>query len=354
MVAVSIYFKGHRCFKREWSGLDTVKPINVIIGRNNSGKSHFLDLVRALCEPNLLDNKAVDVGCRFKAHGTLEETDLRRSFPENASHGDIGGNHWRGHGQHFVGAQVEWDFGASGQASDISLDDDHPIDRGISTGHLRQSEALRIQRGRESKISDSLSPVQHMLSGKTFRRLLSDRDIQTAPADTDLLLAPNGSGATNIVRRFILSSDPAHRRETIQQELLHALNTILGRDAQFTEIQANVHDEESERGSEGHWEIYLGEDKKGLVPLSSSGSGLKTVLLVLLNLIVVPITESMQPSQYAFAFEELENNLHPAILRSLLKYVEEYALREDSSIFLRVFRLSCGWSAREVTTPETQ
>ena len=106
MVAVSIYFKGHRCFKREWSGLDTVKPINVIIGRNNSGKSHFLDLVRALCEPNLLDNKAVDVGCRFKAHGTLEEADLRRSFSENASQGDIGGNHWRGRGQHFVGAQV--------------------------------------------------------------------------------------------------------------------------------------------------------------------------------------------------------------------------------------------------------
>ena len=33
----SIYFKGYSCFKNEWAGFDTIKPINVIIGRNNSG-----------------------------------------------------------------------------------------------------------------------------------------------------------------------------------------------------------------------------------------------------------------------------------------------------------------------------
>ena len=44
MIVDSIYFKGHTCFKNEWSGFDTIKPINVIIGRNNSGKSHLLDL----------------------------------------------------------------------------------------------------------------------------------------------------------------------------------------------------------------------------------------------------------------------------------------------------------------------
>ena len=29
MIVDSIYFKGHTCFKNEWSGFDTVKPINV-------------------------------------------------------------------------------------------------------------------------------------------------------------------------------------------------------------------------------------------------------------------------------------------------------------------------------------
>lgn len=34
----SIKFKGHRCFKNDWVGFDAIKPINVIIGRNNFDK----------------------------------------------------------------------------------------------------------------------------------------------------------------------------------------------------------------------------------------------------------------------------------------------------------------------------
>ena len=55
MKAESIYFKGHSCFKNNWAGFDEIKPINVIIGRNNSGKSHLLDLVEALCDGKLFD-----------------------------------------------------------------------------------------------------------------------------------------------------------------------------------------------------------------------------------------------------------------------------------------------------------
>ena len=83
-----------------------------------------------------------------------------------------------------------------------------------------------------------------------------------------------------------------------------------------------------------HWEVYLGEDKKGLIPLSKSGSGLKTILLVLLNLLVVPKIENRDKSDFVFAFEELENNLHPALLRRLFQYIEEYAINEKTHIFL--------------------
>ena len=60
MIVDSIHFKGHTCFKKEWSGFDRVRPINVIIGRNNSGKSHLLDLVDALCA-NRLDSRPISV-----------------------------------------------------------------------------------------------------------------------------------------------------------------------------------------------------------------------------------------------------------------------------------------------------
>ncbi|MDE0684545.1 MAG: AAA family ATPase [Candidatus Poribacteria bacterium] len=71
--------------------------------------------------------------------------------------------------------------------------------------------------------------------------------------------------------------------------------------------------------------------------MSKSGSGLKTIILVLLNLLVVPkakIEENSNKSDFVFAFEELENNLHPALLRRLFQYIEEYAINEKAHIFL--------------------
>ena len=71
-----------------------------------------------------------------------------------------------------------------------------------------------------------------------------------------------------------------------------------------------------------------------MIPLSKSGSGLKTVFLVLLNLLVVPKIEQKEKSLFTFAFEELENNLHPALLRRLFQYLEDYAIKEKATIFL--------------------
>lgn len=73
MIVDSIYFKGHRCFKSEWSGFDTVKPLNVVIGRNNSGKSHLMDLVEAVCA-----NKLEGQGWQNQCEGALDEASPRR------------------------------------------------------------------------------------------------------------------------------------------------------------------------------------------------------------------------------------------------------------------------------------
>ena len=43
-----IDFKDYRCFKDEWSGFDEFQPINVIIGRNNTGFRRF---ICAACPP---------------------------------------------------------------------------------------------------------------------------------------------------------------------------------------------------------------------------------------------------------------------------------------------------------------
>lgn len=78
----SIHFKGHSCFKKEWAGFDTIKPINIIIGRNNSGKSHLLDLVEALCSKDKIDSQS----WQYRYSGILDEETLRNVFRE----GEIG------------------------------------------------------------------------------------------------------------------------------------------------------------------------------------------------------------------------------------------------------------------------
>ena len=320
----SIHFKGHSCFKKEWAGFDTIKPINVIIGRNNSGKSHLLDLVEAICDSKLSDHK-----WQYRCHGVLDEESLKKVFSENTRSSTLGGNHWRDHGEYFVNVVVTWEIIENEVISDnVNFPNDFDIERNMYGGPLLEHSI----NARHSKVCEVLHNAIHQLNGTAFRRLFADRDIKTELPSTELGLGSDGQGTTNIIRRFITSEKLP--REVIQDELLAALNSIFGSDGQFSEIQVQVHDEAQEETIKDHWEVYLGEDTKGLIPLSKSGSGLKTVFLVLLNLLVVPKVENKEKSQFTFAFEELENNLHPALLRRLFQYLEDYAVNEKATIFL--------------------
>jgi hypothetical protein len=94
------------------------------------------------------------------------------------------------------------------------------------------------------------------------------------------------------------------------------LNKIYKSDSFFTNIICQQHTSDSK------WEIYLEEEEKGLIALSESGSSHKTILLVLINIILLPKKNNKKNiSDYIFAFEELENNLHPSLLRRLLSYL---------------------------------
>ena len=269
----SIHFKGHSCFKKEWAGFDTIKPINVIIGRNNSGKSHLLDLVEALCRGTIYSQ-----GWQYRCSGVLDEESLSSGFLGHHSGGALAGNHWHDHGRHFVDIPITWEVDANGDISNEIFPNDFELDSPY--GERSTNERLL-------HIRQVLQNASHQFNEHSFRRLLADRDIKTESAKVSLILRPDGNGASNIIRRFILTANEEFPREVIQRELRGALNSIFGNDGQFSEITVQVHDEESGE-SKDHWEIYLHEEKKGLIPLSKSGSGLKTILLVLLNLLVVP------------------------------------------------------------------
>lgn len=105
----------------------------------------------------------------------------------------------------------------------------------------------------------------------------------------------------------------------------------MGNDAQFSSIRVQEVHVGKEAG-DTVWEVFLQEKGNTRFPLSQSGSGLKTIILVLLNLLVLPKIDDEK--DYFFAFEELENNLHPALQRRLFDFIYDYAVTNKAYIFL--------------------
>ena len=323
----SVYFKGHGCFKEEWGGFDTIKPINVIIGRNNSGKSHLLDLVQTLRGGDLTKHE-----WQYRFKGVLDEASLKSHLGNKRVFGGPLSGDLYPRAQGLVGQEMTWDLGTSGGKSGISNLRFLPgLGEALSSSPSPSSQK-ELTEAWASHLEPLLLQATHPFKETAFRRLLADRDIKTELSDTDLSLRPDGQGATNIIRRFLLTSREELRREVIQEELREGLNSIFEGDGHFAEIAVQVHDQEEDQRDQ--WEVYLREERKGLIPLSNSGSGLKTVLLVLLNLLVIPAIQRKEKSQFTYAFEELENNLHPALLRRFFGYLEKYALDEKATIFL--------------------
>ncbi len=47
-----IKIKNYKCFGEDVQGFDCICPINIIIGRNNSGKSSLIDLIQYVISPD--------------------------------------------------------------------------------------------------------------------------------------------------------------------------------------------------------------------------------------------------------------------------------------------------------------
>lgn len=324
MQATSAMATGFACFSNTEIGFAEFKPITVCIGRNNTGKSRMVDFVELLASANV---RKAEYAMRYT--GLLDEDLLKNPFSKTSSGGSLGPSygqfydgfsHWNQIGKHFIGRQIEWTVPKNGQPTITRLE-------------IPEQIALQYREAAKAAIEAHLRSIETPLAGKLVRRIAADRNIVTELAIDEMSVSPSGSGATNVFRRYITSS--TLNEKLIQVDLLEALAEIFGPDGDFQRIEIREHDTALDQQAGGrHWEIYLGEPGKGLVPLSKSGSGLKTVILVLLNLLVIPNIEQKPKGQYLFAFEELENNLHPALLRRLLSYLLTYTLREKCHMFL--------------------
>jgi putative ATP-dependent endonuclease of OLD family len=303
-----------KCFGEEPQGFNQIKPINIIIGRNNSGKSSLIDLVYQAIEPQ----RAIEPGLwhgrkqpYLLTESPISEEDVR-VFPDNKSGGsDIPGNHGE-FGRKFVGARAVTRFLPGGP--DLLSARPKPETSPLPVVPHEYAGALARQASRNP------------LGGKLFCRLAAERNIVPELDAAGLQIGADGRGATNVIQNFINKSHLSEK--LVEETLLAALNVVFGPDGSFTDIVCQQH------ANGGYWEIFLEEATKGRIALSQSGSGVKTILLALCFLHLLPAVLGRPASDFLYAFEELENNLHPALLRRLLTYLAEQAVAHDFPLFM--------------------
>lgn len=300
---VGIYIKNYKNFTGEFVGFEDLKKINVVIGKNNIGKSSLLEILPKLKTANL--KKLGD----FKFTGKLDEKTIIKNFAENISNPFIG--NYRSYGMKFKDIPFEYLISSAPFKIEIKFE-------GIEF-HTTAFEAL------SNAIEDV---VFSQFKRTTFFKVNAERNILPEKSSQTIDLSEDGRGATNLIRKIINNS--SFQSSLVQVELLEKLNEIMDPDFNFTNLVC----QEVEDDQDPEWEIFLEEEVKGMIPLSNSGSGLKTILIVLINLLILPKIKNISLSNTIFIFEELENNLHPAIQRNLFHFLRGWIVDNHAMMFL--------------------
>ena len=314
----SVKFNGYKSFSYgDEHEIDLSPYITVFIGKNNCGKSSCIDaLETALMRNRFLDTKKLfqEIAVSFE----INHSDIQSCFSLYHSGGDISGNHYA-YGKAYIGQKI---FG-------ILCDEGTPLRGDHIVGLKLQAEQKQLDLPMGKNNWDNLlRRYKNYQSEIDFRRINADRDIVPEEESNKEFLDHNGLGATNLLRLFVNHS--AYDEKIIEDKLLNELNAIMAPDSHFRNIRL----QQIQSGDELLWEIFLEEDNGKRFALSKSGSGLKTIILMLINLYVIPHTKLYRNKRIVYAFEELENNLHPALQRKVFEYLYRFAKENDSHIFI--------------------
>lgn len=182
ITAVSAKFVDYKCFGANSSGFDRVLPINLIVGRNNSGKSTLLDLISFLAEPKPLD----ELGHQGRTPRAVLSVELRAEelksvFSPDRRGGAINGSHWD-YGRQWLGKEFSYTVMSSGALAFHSVT---PPFKNIENGYADQ---LAREHG-------------NPFTKYRFKRLDADRNVVAEPDSATRLSIP-----TARVRRISCST----------------------------------------------------------------------------------------------------------------------------------------------------
>ncbi|MBI9020582.1 MAG: AAA family ATPase [Verrucomicrobia bacterium] len=343
----SVKADDYKCFRGEPTGFEQFKQINLIIGKNNTGKSALLDLVEyATPASGSYESPARTIN---NVH-PIGDTQITVTEPFNINK--------------FANA-----YSAPGnKRNDLFEPDDCALLTDIipstpftwSRKKTKRHENLQCSLFTKEILKEVYTSTPFNEHSTVFRqtinkmctlpfldfelfRLIADRDLQpeekvsenssgTRVADFPLIES-NGNGVSLLYELF-KNQDPYVHQDKLSI-IKDALQSIYGDDGKFSSITAMRYTEDNWKGQHPRWGVAIQEPNKAkYVTTEDSGSGLKTILLTLAFLHLLPSVKKTDLIKCIFCFEELENNLHPSVQRRLFKYLLDFTRDNGCMLFL--------------------
>lgn len=307
----SLKIKNYKHIGDSYIGFDKLENLNILVGQNNIGKSTLLQSIEMLIS-EVVNTREISSNTKLEFGFCPTTNEIKNAFNEYTSGGQIGINHFT-FGQKYINNYMSFEF--------------QPI-KTIGTEQITLSNIPGIPSNQftfNTKVDNFENLAKNYLNNYIRRlkliKLSADRNLVPEVQNSNRIVSEDGTGATNLLRQYLNVANLPN--EVVENDILNALNQIMKPENCFERIMCQ--EIETTDDSNSKWEILL-VNENGKIPISNSGSGLKTVLLVLIKLFL----ETREKSSYnfeqslensIFIFEELENNLHPAIQRNLFEFL---------------------------------
>lgn len=320
----SLKIKNYKHIGDSYIGFDKLENLNILVGQNNIGKSTLLQSIEMIISENPI-NRDILSETTIEFAFCPNENEIKYVFNENSFGGVINSNQFA-FGKKYIDRYMSFEYKprkATGEEQ-IKLSNIAGTSKAEFDINTRIEKFTELARYFIFKHIRTLNVI----------KLSADRNLLPELQNGDRTISEDGSGATNLLRQYLNVANLPN--EIVEHDILEALNQIMKPESRFDRIMCQ--EIESNKDSNSKWEILL-VNENGKISISNSGSGLRTILLVLIKLFL----ETREYSRYSsepilnstvFIFEELENNLHPEIQRNLFEFLYQWVQKYNSQIFL--------------------
>lgn len=321
----SLKIKNYKHIGDSYIGFDKLENLNILVGQNNIGKSTLLQSIEMLIS-EVVYTREISSNTKLEFSFCPTTNEIKNAFNEHTSGGAIGINHFT-FGAKYINEYISFEY--------------QPIKK-IGTEQITLSNLPGIPQTQITSYRkiDNFNYLANNYLNNNIRRLKliklsADRNLVPEIQNSNRRVSEDGTGATNLLRQYLNVAYLPN--EIVDKDILNALNQIMKPENYFERIMCQEIQTTTD-GASSKWEVQL-VNENGKIPISSSGSGLRTILLVLIKIFL----ETRENDNYVlenslnntvFIFEELENNLHPAIQRNLFEFLYQWAKENNSQIFL--------------------